>query len=180
MAHLYALDSHSVEPGSTNPPAIKALEHMEYAQANTYGEMEKFDHLNQLTQMAFDAGATEKARTYAAALLQQTSERQSGWNYGDAIYRGNLVLGRIALREGKLEEAKQYLLAAATTTGSPVLGSFGPNMSLAKELLQQGEKDSVLEYFKLCAKFWHTDKLTNWTQQVNQGSMPDFGANLVY
>jgi DNA-directed RNA polymerase specialized sigma24 family protein len=180
MAHLYALDSHSVEPGSANQPALKALEQMEYAQANTYGEMEKFDHLNQLTQMAFDAGATEKARTYAAALLQQASERQSGWNYGDAICRGNLVLGRIALREGKLEEAKQYLLAAATTTGSPVLGSFGPNMSLAKELLQQGEKDSVLEYFKLCAKFWHTDKLTNWTQQVNQGSMPDFGANLVY
>jgi RNA polymerase sigma factor (sigma-70 family) len=180
MAHLYALDAKLAEPGSSNQPAVKALEQMERAQANTTGEMEKFENLNQLTQMAFDAGEGEKARTYATALLQQASEQQTGWNYGDAIYRGNAILGRLALRGGNLEEAKQYLLAAARTTGSPVLNSFGPNMALAKELLQQGEKDTVLEYFKLCGKFWQNDKIAAWTEQVNQGSIPDFGANLVY
>jgi hypothetical protein len=79
-----------------------------------------------------------------------------------------------------LETVKQYLIASARTTGSPVLGSFGPNMSLAKELLEQGEKEAVLEYLGLCASFWKNDKLTTWVQQVNQGWIPDFSANLNY
>lgn len=28
-------------------------------------------------------------------------------------------------------------------------------MALAKELLERGEKDIVLEYFALCAEFWN-------------------------
>ena len=104
----------------------------------------------------------------------------AGRDYGDAVFRGNLVLGRIALHKGQLEAAKQYLIASARTTGSAVLGSFGPNMSLAKELLEQGEKEAVLEYFGLCASFWKNDKLAAWAEQVNQGWIPDFGANLHY
>jgi RNA polymerase sigma factor (sigma-70 family) len=180
LAHLYALDGISTKPDAATPSAAKALEQMESAQANTTGEMQKFHNLNKLAQMAFDAGQLEKAQSYAASLLQQTAQPQIGWDYGDAIYRGNLVLGRIALRAGKLDEAKQYLLASAKTTGSPVLGSFGPNMTLARELLDHGEKDSVLEFLGLCTNFWKTDKLAAWTAQVNQGSMPDFGANLNY
>ena len=39
--------------------------------------------------------------------------------------------------EGRIEEAKRHLLAAGRSSGSPVLGSFGPNMSLAKDLLEK-------------------------------------------
>ena len=38
--------------------------------------------------------------------------------------------------------------------GSPQLNSFGPIMSLAEELLEQGEPDTVLEFFAECRKFW--------------------------
>lgn len=180
MAHLYSLDAQLIDPGPANLPAVKALEQMEYAQANTASEMQRFDNLNQLAQMAFNAGETEKARAYATELLAQSSEPQDGQNYGDAINRGNLILGRLALGAGQLNEAKQYLLASGRTAGSPVLGSFGPNMSLAKELLQRGEKETVLEYLQSCAKFWKDDKLATWTQQVKEGAMPDFGGNLVF
>jgi RNA polymerase sigma factor (sigma-70 family) len=180
MAGLYALDGLSAAPAAARQAAVKALEQMEYAQANTTGDQQRFHNLDQLAQMALDAGELEKARTYAASLLQQAGTPQAGWNYGDAIYRGNLVLGRIALRSGNLAEAEQYLLAAGQTTGSPKLDSFGPNMTLAKELLEQGQKDAVLQYFQLCGRFWKSDKLAAWTQQINQGVMPDFGGNLAY
>jgi len=38
------------------------------------------------------------------------------------------------LKEGKVEDAKHYLLEAGKTPGSPQLNSFGPDMSLAEEL----------------------------------------------
>ena len=62
------------------------------------------------------------------------------------------------------------------------MDSFGPNMSLAQDLLTKGERDVVLEYFELCRHFWKMEngRLTKWGQEVKAGRIPDFGANLVY
>jgi hypothetical protein len=57
---------------------------------------------------------------------------------------------------------------------------YGPNMSLAKDLLEKGEKQGVLDYFALCRKFWNSGRLDEWSQQVTEGTIPDFGANLVH
>jgi len=85
------------------------------------------------------------------------------------------------LKAGNIEEAGSYLLAAAETSSSPQLNSFGPNMLLAKELLEQGEQDIVLEYLELCGKFWKkTDKLKRWAATVRGGGIPEFGGNLAY
>ena len=62
--------------------------------------------------------------------------------------------------------------------------SFGPTMVLAKELLEEGEKDVVLQYFDLCEKFWIAgpanpgNKLKEWREVVKAGGVPDFGMNL--
>jgi hypothetical protein len=72
------------------------------------------------------------------------------------------------------------LLKAGATPGSPQLNSFGPNMALAKELLDKGEREAVLEYFTLCSKFWDRDELKEWMALVKDGVTPKFGANLVY
>jgi hypothetical protein len=55
-----------------------------------------------------------------------------------------LVLGRIAVREGYIEAAKNYSIADGKNRGSPVMNSFGPNLTLAKDLLEKGERDTVL------------------------------------
>jgi hypothetical protein len=107
---------------------------------------------------------------------------KTDWNYGNAVQDANLVLGRLAVREGKLEAAKKYLLASGKSHGSPQMNSFGPNMALAEDLLKKGERDTVLEYLMLCRRFWKMDngKLDQWTQEVMAGKTPYFGANLLY
>jgi hypothetical protein len=96
------------------------------------------------------------------------------------VFIGHMVLGQVALRRGDIASARQHLLASGRTPGSPVLSSFGPRMSLAKELLDAGERQAVLEFLGLCGKFWLTDfgKLTQWSAEVEQGRVPNFGANL--
>ena len=86
------------------------------------------------------------------------------------------------MQSGDVTNAKKYLLEAGKTTGSAQLNSFGPNMTLAKELLEKGEKETVLKYFESCAKFWALGKtrLSGWTLEVKAGKIPDFGANLRY
>ena len=74
------------------------------------------------------------------------------------------------------------MIEAGKTPGSPQLNSFGPNMMLAKELLNKDEKDVVIEYFKLCGSFWKMDRgrLKQWTDTVKNDGIPDFGTNLDY
>ena len=67
-------------------------------------------------------------------------------------------------------------------TISPQLDSFGPNVSLARELIEKRQSDVVLQYFALCKHFWKMDhgKLDEWSATVRRGGIPDFNGNLYY
>ena len=135
-----------------------------------------------LAKDAVKAAALDRAASYANELLQAANQHPQDWNYGNAIHDGNMVLGLVALRRGDMAQANRYLLEAGKTQGSPQLNSFGPNMTLAKELIDKGERDAVVEYFSLCRKFWSlgADRLDAWTATVRAGRDPEFGANLVF
>ena len=172
---LYSLQSEA-------DSAAKALAAFEKAQAAEHEDVFKFYRLDKLAKAAFKAGEVEKAAGYAGESLKAAARFPKDWNYGNAIHHGNNVLGRIALKQGDLKLAAEYLLKAGATSGSPQLGSFGPNMSLAKDLLGKDQREPVLQYFELCRKFWEMggERLDRWTKEVNAGLAPDFGGNLAY
>lgn len=122
---------------------------------------------------AFAAGQFEKARTYAAK-----------WHAGgtpfmlNAEYQANLMLGRIALAENDPTAAGDYLVAAGRVAAWPSLLPlmvWRPDMHLAEELLEQGERRVVLEYLKLCALHWEGDQLREWADEIRAGGIPDLG-----
>ena len=145
-------------------------------------EEERFYALDAAAKQSFEVGKIEDARKYAEELQTLLPKYKGDWNYGNAIQDANLVMGRIALREGRTEDAKKYLIAAGKSPGSPQLNSFGPNMTLAKDLLEKSERETVLEYFELCRKFWKMDygKLNEWRDDVKAERIPEFGPNLLY
>ena len=149
--------------------------------AAAHSEYERWLALTQLSLAEVDSVPASIVRSHANEVLATAPKFSKDWNYGNAIHKGNLALGRLALREGKIDQAGQFLLMAGRTPGSPQLNSFGPNMLLAKELLEKGEREKVLVYFELCAKFWQSGsvQLKLWSTQVKLGSDPDFGANLL-
>jgi hypothetical protein len=86
----------------------------------------------------------------------------------------------VALRQGDSALAGQYLLKAGDTPGSPRLNGSGPDVTLAKELLEKGEAPVVLQFLALCKNFWKRDqgKLDEWTSAIRQGGIPEFAQNL--
>jgi hypothetical protein len=143
---------------------------------------ERFYALGEAAKQSFNAGKTEDAKKYSNELLAMAPEYPKDWNYGNAIHDANMVLGRIAVKEGRIDDAKELLISAGKTPGSPQLDSFGPNVSLAKDLLNAGERDAVIQYFELCRNFWKLErgKLDKWIGATERGEIPDFGANLLY
>jgi tetratricopeptide (TPR) repeat protein len=170
-----SLLSQDVSPQSRLNSALEKL-----AEAKT--DQQRFYTLREAAKQSFVMGKMEDAKIYANKLLELLPRFTNDWNYGNAVHDANLVLGRIAVKEGRMEDAKRHLLEAGKSRGSPQLNSFGPNMSLAKDLVEKGEREVVQEYFELCHKFWQMDngRLDQWSQVVKSGKTPDFGANLVY
>jgi hypothetical protein len=138
----------------------------------------RFDELGDTAKDSLKAGKLEEARKQATELLSLSRQHGTNGDYGNATHDANLVLGRIAVLEGRIEDAKKYLLEAGRTPGSPQLDTFGPSMSLAQDLLEKDEREVVLQYFALCRKFWEMEngRLDLWSKQVANGKMPDFGA----
>ena len=157
--------------------AVLALEQFERAYEVAASDLERSFQLVSLAKSAFLAERHDDASAYATTMLE---DAPGGWDEGNQLHHGNLILGRIALLEDDVEAAKRHLLQAGKVSGSPQLGSFGPNMRLAADLLERGEREVVLEYFRLCANFWPRDELKDWAALVEAGEAPDFGANLVY
>lgn len=145
-------------------------------------EEKRFYKLTKNMQRKFEADSLDEVKSDIKELKQLLPNYTTNWNYGNAVHKMNIVAGRIALQNGNIKEAKKYLILAGKTTGSPQLNSFGPNMSLAKELLEKREKEIVIQYLNLCGEFWESDhsKLNNWTTIVQNGEIPDFGANLIF
>jgi hypothetical protein len=142
----------------------------------------RFYALDEAAKASFEMCKRDEARQYAAEALKLADRFPDDWNYGNAIHDGHMVLGRVALGNGDVESANRELLLAGKTPGSPQLNSFGPNMSLAKDLLEKKQTDTVIEYFGLCGAFWKMEggNLKRWTVLAKGGETPDFGANLLY
>jgi hypothetical protein len=105
---------------------------------------------------SLETGDTKAATRYAEDWLNATTNRRS-YYYGTVMHNANQIMGVSALKEGRVADAKDYLLKAGGSPGSPQLNSSGPHMFLAQQLLEKNEKEAVIQYLDLAAKFWaHT------------------------
>ena len=145
-------------------------------------EYSRWCALGRAAKTSFEVKAFAEALGYAEELRGLIPLYEEDWNYGNAVQDSNIVFGLIALNGGDIPKAQDHLLAAGRSPGSPQMNSFGPNMTLAKSLIESGKRDSVLSYFELCRVFWkmHGDRLDEWKSEVLAGEMPDFGTNLMY
>jgi hypothetical protein len=138
-----------------------------------------------LALASLDAGDLDRAQTLANQLLAlvpklKTDPRMSG-SVDDIAHHSHLILGRAALRNGDIATAQANLLEAGRVEGGGTLSSFGPSMTLAKELLEAGDRETVVQYLELCRKFWRSgNRLDAWIATIRQGHAPNFGANLNY
>jgi len=168
------------KPAPPRTPQEKAFAAVSEKVEKAASEEDRFHALNDASRVAYNCDMMDAARRYAEELLRLAPKYATSWDYGNALQNGNIVLGRIALREGRVDEAKRRLLEAGKSPGSPQMDTFGPDITLAMELVAKGEKDVVLEYFDLCRKFWKTGlaRLDRWSQQIRDGKAPDFDFSL--
>ncbi len=76
---------------------------------------------------------------------------------GDIIHPTNIAKAWLALAENDLEKTIRLLMASTKTSGSPVLKSFGPDITIIRELYGRGKSAPVIDYLNAVQQFWPRD-----------------------
>lgn len=129
---------------------------------------------------AYDLENFSEAEAIAHRAIQLASLFEENWNAGNALFAGHTVLGLLALRRGDVELAIQELHTSAKNRGSPQLGSFGPTMRLAKELVELGKTEEVIAFLNQCLAFWKLGGpwVEVWEKKIRRGLVPNFFMSL--
>jgi len=139
--------------------------------------------LKSLSKIAFGLEKYDRARQLATELILDFGQDANNSSYTQAAHDGNIILGRIAIRENDTAKAKEYLLIAIRAPLRREKSYFSSiDMQLARELLEKGEKDAVAEYLKLCEKLLNYSEiyeskiqaLKTWQEQISEGKIPSF------
>jgi TPR repeat protein len=117
---------------------------------------------------------------YYGDSLRFTQQLKDNWgSFGRYTTAGGMLneyhtlMGRHALREERIREAVGHLSKSVDVKQpSATMVSFGPNTTLARELLQQGENEAVLAYLDRIAEFWKTEPVQIWKGKINRGRTP--------
>ncbi|MEO7253904.1 MAG: hypothetical protein ABIZ64_06640, partial [Casimicrobium sp.] len=148
-------------------------------------ELIRYYALGDAAMWSVDVGKLDDAERYAKELLALNEKMGRDWNNGNAIHKGHSALGRIAIKRGDVAEGERQLALAATSKGSPQMDTFGPNMSLPRDLLATGKpsaKAVVLAYFDHLPTFWTMDggAISVWRNDVEHDREPNFGSHLLF
>lgn len=141
--------------------------------------------LFRLAEASLLSGDSESAGRYAQSVVASyTSERPAevsdpfspkelleGWDY---LRDAHLMLGRIGLDRGNIDRAGHHLVEAARVPSTPVLESFGPDVTLADALLSGGHRALVLSYLSELVRHWHPgkDKVEAWIAAIEGSRTP--------
>lgn len=111
--------------------------------------------------------------------LNLTAQPKHNHSYSIAIHEAYTLSGLIALKEGKVEEAKACIINSGLIPVSLELRRKAPNMILAHELLLLNESTVVLSYLKICKKTWlskeEVEKIETWERSIINDHLPEFG-----
>jgi tetratricopeptide (TPR) repeat protein len=135
--------------------------------------------IEEIAEAALRTGDRDKAARRARELLRAADAVPRDWDYGNAVHTGHIVLGKIAAARGRLAVAERHLIAAGDTPGSPQLNSFGPDLDLARDLLERGCSKTVIAYLNRIAKFWESrrDALARCVREIEAGRRPRLEAH---
>src|SRR5262245_28563327 len=123
---------------------------------------------------AFWDGKMDEAESKARELLALAARNTNDPEYGNAVFFANLSLGHVMLRRGEKRQAAGYLLAASNAPPTDELRYRDIYMTLARQLVDLGEREAVAEFLDRCGQFNYRGKdLTEWATQIRKGINPD-------
>jgi len=128
------------------------------AYSNAYrlvgGDVLRFNVAKQYAMALYLNQDIDKAKEVANKAIHGMEYCDSAFECGGEKHLLNILLGRIAFQQGDISNSIGYLMKSTETPGSPIMDIYGPDLTLARELLRKGRKSAVVRYLKQCRNIW--------------------------
>ncbi|PVY76432.1 hypothetical protein C8D92_105185 [Tamilnaduibacter salinus] len=142
-------------------------------------ELSRFYGMESLIGEAYQDGDYDRVKALSREYLALAADHKCDWNYGNAIHFSHRILGLVSLETDDVASARQHLIEAGQSPGSPQLDSFGPTLDLARAMLSRGEHEAVVEYLEGIRSFWEgrEETVDDWIQRIQRGETVDLHPN---
>jgi len=164
-----------IDPNNTRGRAMKLRVMLFGDSLKPVDEGTRLRFLTIKLEQPFLAHRGEDREARARELLQLASAHKSEPAYGDAIYAANLALAQAALRKGDRRASARLLLASVEGPVTDRLRFGYLDMTLARELVDWGEREAVARFLERCSRFNVTrgNDLALWAADIRKGINPD-------
>jgi len=144
------------------------------------------DLLIDLAQEAIKIDESETAAKLARELILDFGQNDASLGYDEAAHVGNTILGRLELAKGNKDKAIDHLMISIRAPLRKRDGWLSEvNLTLARDLANAGERDSVIEFLKLCEDLPYLKKeaelyaeqikkIKLWQVELKAGKVPSF------
>lgn len=101
----------------------------------------------------FKSGDYDAAKQAVQKALDLFAKKNAKFDYMNIAHNANSILGQIAFKKGDYKSAVKHGYAAFDVPSSPVLSSFGPDITLIRLLAQKDEcKKDAIKMLELARK----------------------------
>lgn len=149
--------------------AIEDYEETKNPSFETLSYFKKYTYLHKNTINSARFDNKDIAMTHIESYMQK--------NFGlfgnsDGYHRTNIARGWLALAAKNEQKAIDFLMASTSIPfpTSAVLASFGPDMTLLRELYRRGHTQAALDYLEAVQTFWNTEialkKIKIWKKMI--------------
>ena len=112
--------------------------------------------------------------TKARNLLSWARRNSEDTDYGAAIFLANMALGVVAMNRGDKDAAAQDLISASEAPATEFMRITPIDMTVARELVDAGERDAMAKFLDRCAAFnFRSKELQDWATQIRKGKNPN-------
>jgi len=154
---------------------VRTAQRMRASAPERWGALERLEFLRRQLEESIWRGKTAEAAAQARALLSAAASSPSDPNYGNAVFFANMALCNDSLHHGDKRAATRYLLAASEAPPTELLRYYPIDMSVARHLVDWGERDAVAQFLDRCSRFniERGKDMAEWAAQLRQGVNPD-------
>jgi hypothetical protein len=182
LANSYVDQALSIDPDNraahSNRLMVEEAQTFERMRATTperWGASDRLRFLRRQVEEAVWRGKTGDAAAQARDLLAAAARSPNDPDYSNAVFFGNMALCNAALHQGDKRAASRYLLAASETPPTERLRYGVIDLSVARHLVDWGERDAVAQFLERCSKFniERGKDMAEWAAQIRTGVNPD-------
>ena len=98
---------------------------------------------------------------------------QSHVLYTRAMFNANMQLGKVSMRRGDSRRAGEYMMSALRIPESDEIKYMQFDMTLARTLIDAGQRDIVARYLDRCAEIaMNGERYRRWADDIGKASTP--------